>query len=261
MQRWNEKAIKVDDKWYLEIGQEVVEIQPKTVEVKIGGEMVSFVENSIYENYYGFCHVWCLKDDGTMDVEYIRTKVPGVPIGQKNTYPIKSQAETIVNERRRETAKLNRIGVRTFAEEDMFTLGYLFSHGTISVQTNGGRADRFEDEYSDLTGEKPVRPNESNESAHWTIAENYWGLALCVTVKTPSGEILSNMKLPNCLYIKYVSLQVWNNEFVWGLIRMGMRIGKNGSKVLEVAKKLSGKLADSFKEGLEVGDCDLAQAA
>ena len=51
MQRWNEKAIKVDDKWYLEIGQEVVEIQPKTVEVKIGGEMVSFVENSIYENY------------------------------------------------------------------------------------------------------------------------------------------------------------------------------------------------------------------
>ena len=253
MQRWNEKATEIDGKWYVELNQEIVELQPKKVEVKVGGEVVSFVENSIYENHYGFCHVWNLKDDGTMDVEYIRTKIPGVIVGQKNTYPIKAQAETIFNERRRETAKMNRIGVANFSESDMFVLGYLFSHGTISVQTNSSRADRFEDEYSYLTGEKPVRSNESGESAHWTIAENYWGLALCVSVKTPSDEILSNMKLPHGIYIKDGSLQVWNNEFVWGLIRMGMRIGKNGHQLKAMASQLTGAADEKFMEGVRAG--------
>ena len=249
MQRWNDKAMEIEGKWYVESGNEIVEVQPKTVEVKIGGEVVSFVENSTYENYYGFCHVWSLKDNGTMDVEYIRTKVPGVAIGQKNTYPIKAQAETIFNERRREEVKLSRLNITAFAESDMFTLGYLASHGTISVQVTEKAKKRFAENYRALTGEEAFVKREG--AAYITEDDHYWNWALAITCRLPKK--IEALRLPEGTIVRGNSASIWNSKFVWGLFKMGMKIGQNGSQAEAMASQLTGAAAEKFLEGVAAG--------
>ena len=67
----------------------------------------------------------------------------------------------------------------------------------------------------------------------------------------PSEAFRSVVKLPDGVDIhdNGGSGSVTKNDFVWGMLRMGMRMGRNDGRVAAIAEKLEGEDRKAFLEG------------
>jgi hypothetical protein len=207
---------------------------------------VTFVEGSQYRNGLGEAVVLHIKDD-TMVVRYVLASRSEVFVGQEKEYPVLSQAESVLSERRRQAGEMKRMGVQVLrGENDMFLAGWLAKNGDFGIVLPPKDADKFEGEYEALTGEKP-----DMELADF--CESPWGLGYRVSFPLPPEQFMAAVKLPTGVdvHVSGNTGSITKNDFVRGLLRMGLRMGKNEGRIDAVAAGLRGEDRAAFQEGVE----------
>jgi hypothetical protein len=232
---------------------------PNAVSVNVGKEVVEFKVGDLCENHFGKYRVADLRTDGNLVAEYTEVKVPLVFVGCRHVYPIKSQAEAIVSEQRRANLPLKKLDIHSFSDKEWMTVGWLFAGATLRVETSSSRTASFAQQYKLMTGTQPEIPNGENQ-VFWNESDKYWGLALGLSFQKPKDEDLGKFSMPNLTRCANGSLSIWKNSYNLGLIKLGMRIGKNGSQADDVLKKLSGSKAEYFKAGLDAARSELKKA-
>jgi len=269
MKTWNDGAVMIDGVAYVSAGNDIVELVPKKVDCKIGTEVITFVENGEYDNSFGSCLIHLIREDGTMDVEYLKVKNSLVSVGEWKNYPVSAQALTIANERRREVANEAFNGVKSFKERmteirsmtlpevDVYSMGVLAVKGNFQIQSHENISDHVASEYKVVTGEVLHHPDQGN--SNWTISGNYRGHALGVTFAKTSPKVLGKIKLPNISICKNGTVSFWNIHLIWSLFANGFRVGKNDDRLDEIASRLSEKDMDQFWAGVnEARGADIA---
>lgn len=253
------EPIEVDGKWYDEKNGELVEIdnpnapketkEPATPKsYKVEAYKITFTEGQEYANWYGIYKVLKINDNKTMDVEYLQAFQQDVSVGERVTYPILAQAETIfkANKRNEIEARLNR--VTEFKEPDeYFTMGVLAAHGYVSAEIGPKYHKSFPFKYQKLTGEDPRV--HLNKGYRLSPNEDRWSYTL--RVHMPSDiptKVLEKMKMPKAIS-RGEGIEINDNAFVWGLFNKGFRIGKNEDKRDQIAATLTADKKEAFLEG------------
>lgn len=250
------EAVEIDGQDYVEERGELVQFFPVRAKASAMGQEIEFVEGNVYENGLGSYQVKHIRTDGMMMVQYVSSKRSEVYAGQTRAYFLKVQAEAIMAYRKSVQDEAKRSGVRILTGgNDMFLAGWLAANGSFSVLLPEKSMERFEEMYLDVTGEKP-------DMGRVLVGETPWGIGLRVSFPVPSEDFRSEVKLPAGvdIRVKGGSAEVTKNDFVWGMLKMGMRLGRNEGRVEGIAAKLDGEEKKAFLEGASAREAMLKAA-
>lgn len=207
---------------FVEIGGDTVQFYPQSKDV-LG---VKFVEGEQYENWFGTYRVRYIRTDGTMDVEYVSVKRVDVYVGERVTYPMKAQAQAILAFSRECEAEMRRDRV---VEVDVQNglVAWLMRNGTVHGQANPKALDAFVERYERLSGAKV--------DMRYVQLGNYWSYALAVDAPVIPSHLMSEIPGNVKVLENNGRVSMWSVEWVSGLIKAGMRLGKQGGEQAQAA--------------------------
>lgn len=242
---------QIGDKWYKETNGDIVEIEnpnkAKSMKLTIKGEDIVFTEGEKYKNYFGEYIIRSINNDNTITVEYTEGNLKGAT----KTYPAKSQAETIINEKQRQ--QINNANnpqnyrLSLSSDKEFFTLGYLAKHGKVIAEVPEDKALEFEKIYNQITGD--------NASKKYLIVpkkENRWFIKLRLKFNLPDNpQLVSQLSFPNDVNVinKQGVIEINNNGYIYGLFRSGFKLGNNSNNYSNMSSGLSGNSKTAFDSG------------
>jgi hypothetical protein len=216
------ELVDIDGVKYVEQGSDFVPYVQKRVEVEAQGRKVEFAEGGRYENYFGVCEVLRIGQDGRMDVRYVSAMRSEVSVGSKYVYGLKAQAEAVAAEARRKEQELVRSGVAVIGKMDVPLVEWIANRGCIRAQMRPDMQERFEDVYEDLTGAKA-------DPDYVLYGDSYFEGAYGLCVEFPQPPAGVEVALPDGikLHSSGGTLRIWNNAYVKGMLKAGLKLGRN----------------------------------
>ena len=217
------EVVEIEGQKYVDTGSEVVQFYPVVKEFLAYGQKVIFSEGERYETGLGMFQVYHIMQDGMMKVLCEMAKRSVVQVGAMYVYPAKSQAEAVVSEVERKEQELVKAGVAVIGTCDVPLVDWIAKKGCIRVQMRPDMVGRFSDEYVALTG-KEVDMTYVLEGDKYF--ENAYGL--CAEFPQPPQGV--DMVVPNGIKLhqgKGTTLRIWNNAYVRGMLRVGLKLGRN----------------------------------
>lgn len=261
----SEEIIEIGGKYYVERGGDIVEvpspskqeaiISPKSIPVSTKWGNIILTEGSVEENFYGKYKIISLDlNKNIMIVEYVEIKNPSVTRGEQKTYPIQSQAESIIREKMRQDREMKYNQIQ-FGSKEFFSVGFLAKYGRIRVEVPLSLKNRFDEMYKKFTGEDPSKFLGHGYAAQLSTETKGNSWEFRITFPNPGTELLNRMDFSNCPPIPSSknTLEINYSNYVMNLFRLGFTIGTNEHNIPKVLNAIQGeKEKNSFIEGTRV---------
>jgi len=135
-----------------------------------------------------------------------------------------------------------------------FTMGFLASHGTITVQTTDDKELETRKIYKGLTGQD-FQPGQLEVVPHFnptTSAINKYTHQFRIYFKKPSQEIIDSLTLPPEIDIKDINKNLHsinNNNYILNLLHKGFLVGNNSGNI----DRIRGFVPKEFLEDFDAG--------